>query len=76
MTLNLTNVYFINISDRFMYLNISFALFTLILTRIILYLIKFKLKLIREDKLLFKKNVNCSVNDEIILLLTNLIINN
>ncbi len=48
MTLNLTNVYFINVSDRFMYLNISFALLTLILARVILYLIKFKLKLIRE----------------------------
>ncbi len=46
VTLNLINAYFINVSDHFMYLNISFALFTLILARVISDLIKFKLKLI------------------------------
>ncbi len=59
-----------------MYLNIFFALSASILAQVISYSIEFELKLIWEWKLLFRKNVDCSIDDEIALLLMNSIIDN
>ncbi len=76
ITLTLANACLINASDYFICSNIFFALFASILAWMISYSVEFKSKLMWKWKLLFRKNVDCSIDDEIALLSTNSVINN
>ncbi len=76
MILILANACLINVSDYFICSNIFSALSALILAWVISYSVEFELKLMWKWKFLFRKNVDCSIDDEIALLLMNSVINN